>query len=66
MGSNLLPKDAVLVFSVGGGNAEKNVSPNIVEALKYAKEVGAKIIGVVGRDGDIPLRSPMHALLCRW
>ena len=41
----------VLVFSVGGGNAEKNVSANIVEALKLAKTVGAKVIGVVGRDG---------------
>lgn len=51
LGSNLLDKDAVLVFSVGGGSTEKNVSQNIVEALKYAKEVGAKILGVVGRDG---------------
>jgi D-sedoheptulose 7-phosphate isomerase len=40
-----------LVFSVGGGNAEKNISANIVEALKVAKSAGAKIIGVVGRDG---------------
>lgn len=44
-------KDAVLVFSVGGGNAEKNISANIVEALKLAKSVGARIMGVVGRDG---------------
>ena len=51
LGSNLSSKDAVLVFSVGGGNLEKNISPNIVEALKFAKHVGAKIIGVVGRDG---------------
>jgi D-sedoheptulose 7-phosphate isomerase len=51
LGSNLTKKDAVMVFSVGGGNAEKNVSANIVEALKLAKEVGAKIVGVVGRDG---------------
>ena len=49
--SRLLPKDAVFVFSVGGGNMEKNISPNLVEALKYAKAVGAKITGVVGRDG---------------
>ena len=41
----------VFVFSVGGGNAEKNISNNLVQALKCAKEVGAKIIGVVGRDG---------------
>jgi D-sedoheptulose 7-phosphate isomerase len=51
IGSNLTNKDAVLVFSVGGGNAEKNISMNIVEALKYAKGIGAKILGVVGRDG---------------
>lgn len=51
LGSNLGWKDAVLVFSVGGGNLEKNVSANIVEALKLAKEVNAKILGVVGRDG---------------
>lgn len=51
LGSNLSAKDAVLVFSVGGGNLEKNVSSNIVEALKYAKQVGARVLGVVGRDG---------------
>jgi Phosphoheptose isomerase len=39
------------VFSVGGGNLEKNISPNLVEALKYAKTVGSAITGVVGRDG---------------
>jgi len=49
--SKLKPQDAVFVFSVGGGNLEKNISPNLVEALKYASAVGAKIIGVVGRDG---------------
>jgi D-sedoheptulose 7-phosphate isomerase len=51
VGSNLNAKDAVMVFSVGGGNLEKNVSPNIVEALKLAKSVGAKVVGIVGRDG---------------
>ena len=50
-GSRLTAKDCIFVFSVGGGNAEKNVSVNLVNALKYAKEKGAKIIGVVGRDG---------------
>lgn len=45
------PKDAVLVFSVGGGNLEKNVSPNIVAGLKEAKARGLKIFGIVGRDG---------------
>jgi len=49
--SKLNPKDAVFIFSVGGGTLEKNISPNLVNALKYAKQVGAKITGVVGRDG---------------
>jgi D-sedoheptulose 7-phosphate isomerase len=49
--SKLNPRDAVFIFSVGGGNLEKNISPNLVNALKYAKQVGAKITGVVGRDG---------------
>src|SRR5258708_7691197 len=49
--SKLHERDAVLVFSVGGGDVERNVSPNLVAALKLAKSVGAKIIGVVGRDG---------------
>lgn len=49
--SRLSQKDAVLIFSVGGGNMEKNVSPNIVSALKLAKEVGASIYGIVGKDG---------------
>ena len=50
-GSRIRTDDVVMVFSVGGGNAEKNISANIVEALKLAKSVGAKVIGVVGRDG---------------
>jgi D-sedoheptulose 7-phosphate isomerase len=49
--SKLKPKDALFIFSVGGGNLEKNISPNLVEAIKYAKSVGAKVTGVVGRDG---------------
>src|SRR5689334_909699 len=49
--SRLTGNDAVLVFSVGGGNVEKNVSPNLVAALQHAKSVGATICGVVGRDG---------------
>lgn len=44
-------KDALLVFSVGGGNLEKNVSPNLVSAIQVAKERGAKVFGIVGRDG---------------
>jgi len=50
-GSRIGAEDAVLVFSVGGGNAEKNVSTNIVAALDTAKSVGASIFGIVGRDG---------------
>jgi D-sedoheptulose 7-phosphate isomerase len=50
-GSRLSKKDGVLVLSVGGGNVEKNVSPNLVRALQYAQEVGATITGIVGRDG---------------
>jgi D-sedoheptulose 7-phosphate isomerase len=49
--SRLSPKDCIFVFSVGGGNLEKNVSPNLVLALQYAKKIGAKVAGVVGRDG---------------
>lgn len=49
--SKLTTKDAIFIFSVGGGNLDKNISPNLVEALKYAKTIGAKITGVVGRDG---------------
>jgi D-sedoheptulose 7-phosphate isomerase len=49
--SNLEAKDALFVLSVGGGSLEKNISPNLVEALKYAKSIGTKVVGVVGRDG---------------
>jgi len=49
--SRLRAEDMLLIFSVGGGNLEKQVSPNLVEALKYARSVGAKIGGIVGRDG---------------
>ncbi|OGS47590.1 MAG: sugar isomerase, partial [Elusimicrobia bacterium RIFOXYB2_FULL_62_6] len=48
-GSRLSPKDAVLVFSVGGGNEAKNISVNLVNAMRYAKKRGARIIGIVGR-----------------
>lgn len=49
--SKLNTKDALFILSVGGGDLEKNISPNLVEALKYAKTVGSKITGIVGRDG---------------
>ena len=58
--SRLQPRDAVLVFSVGGGSVQPNVSPNIVAALDYAKSVGATIIGVVGRDGGHTARVAEH------
>jgi D-sedoheptulose 7-phosphate isomerase len=44
-------KDAILIFSVGGGNLERNVSPNLVAAIKEAKARGLKVFGIVGRDG---------------
>jgi len=50
-GSHLKATDMICVLSVGGGNLEKNVSPNLVSALQYAHDTGAKIIGIVGRDG---------------
>ncbi|MDP2972804.1 MAG: SIS domain-containing protein [Deltaproteobacteria bacterium] len=50
-GSKLNSRDAIFVLSVGGGNSEKNVSVNLIRALDYAKGVGAKIFGIVGRDG---------------
>ena len=49
--SRLGASDALLIFSVGGGNREKNVSPNLVRALELAKQVDAKVFGVVGKDG---------------
>ena len=69
--SRLRPEDCVLVFSVGGGNLEKNVSPNLVLAMQYARSVGAKIAAIVGRDGGyaaqvadacvvIPTPNPVH------
>jgi D-sedoheptulose 7-phosphate isomerase len=69
--SRLRADDLVLVFSVGGGNVAKNISPNLVAALQYAKSVGARVIGAVGRDGGhtaqvadacviIPTVNPAH------
>lgn len=70
-GSRLSAKDGLLIFSVGGGNLEKNVSPNLVSAIQLAKKVGALILGVVGRDGGytakeatacviVPTVNPQH------
>ncbi len=50
-GSRLTSKDGILVFSVGGGSREKNISVNLVNALEYARQTGASTVGIVGRDG---------------
>lgn len=55
--SRLGPDDAVLVFSVGGGDAERNISPNLVRALELAHQVGASVYGIVGRDGGSTARA---------
>jgi D-sedoheptulose 7-phosphate isomerase len=49
--SKLSKEDLLFILSVGGGSLEKNISPNLVEAIKYGKRVGSKIVGIVGRDG---------------
>ncbi len=70
-GSRLESRDALLVFSVGGGNREKNVSANLVAALDYGRSVGSTIVGIVGRDGGytakvaeaavvVPTVNPVH------
>jgi D-sedoheptulose 7-phosphate isomerase len=56
-GSRLKKGDALLIFSVGGGNREKNVSVNLVRAIELAKEVGASVYGIVGRDGGFTKQS---------
>jgi D-sedoheptulose 7-phosphate isomerase len=69
--SRLRADDTILIFSVGGGNLEKQVSPNLVAALQFARHTGCKIIGIVGRDGGftatvadacvlIPTVNPLH------
>jgi len=55
-GSRLNAQDGLLIFSVGGGNVEKSVSPNLVIAVQLAKQIGASVIGVVGRDGGFTAR----------
>jgi len=61
--SRLSEKDGVFVFSVGGGDLERNVSPNIVRALELAKKRGAKIFGVVGRDGGYTRKVGDHVVV---
>jgi D-sedoheptulose 7-phosphate isomerase len=69
--SRLAARDVLLILSVGGGNLEKNVSPNLVAALQAARQIGAKIVGIVGRDGGytkqvadacvlVPTVNPVH------
>ena len=69
--SHLRPEDTVFVLSVGGGDIEKNVSPNLVNALRYSRGIGAKIIGIVGRSTGytaqvadacviVPVTNPAH------
>lgn len=55
-GSRMTSRDLVFVLSVGGGNLEKNVSPNLVQAVKYAREIGTPVCGIVGRDGGYTAR----------
>lgn len=55
--SRLRPADSLLVFSVGGGNLQQNVSPNLVAAIQYAKTIGATVTGIVGRDGGFTAQS---------
>ena len=55
-GSRLNGRDGLLIFSVGGGNLERNVSPNLVSAVQLAKATGASVIGIVGRDGGYTAR----------
>ena len=56
-GSRLNKNDAVMVFSVGGGDLEKNISPNLVRAVQHAREVGATVLGIVGRNGGYTARA---------
>ena len=56
-------KDTLLILSVGGGNLELNVSPNLVSAVRYGKSVGASVIGIVGRDGGYTAQVADSAIL---
>jgi D-sedoheptulose 7-phosphate isomerase len=62
-GSRLDARDGVFVFSVGGGDEHRNVSPNLVHALRHAQNVGAAIFGVVGRDGGYTARAAQHCIV---
>ena len=62
-GSRLQARDGLLIFSVGGGNLEKNVSPNLVAAIQLARQVGATVVGVVGRDGGYTAKAANVCIL---
>ena len=62
-GSRLSERDAVFVFSVGGGDEARNVSPNLVQAVQYAQSIGAGVFGVVGRDGGYTARVAQHCIV---
>jgi D-sedoheptulose 7-phosphate isomerase len=62
-GSRLNGKDCVMILSVGGGNLERNVSANLVQAVEYANEIGAISIGIVGRDGGYTRRHATASIL---
>jgi D-sedoheptulose 7-phosphate isomerase len=61
--SRLSSGDALFVMSVGGGNLEKNISPNLVRALQHAKVVGAQVFGIVGRDGGYTAKVGDHVVI---
>ena len=62
-GSRINAKDGLLIFSVGGGNLEKNVSPNLVSAIQVAKHAGASVIGIVGRDGGYTAQAATECVI---
>lgn len=61
--SRLSSRDGLLVFSVGGGSTERNISPNLVNAVAFAKEKGATIVGIVGKDGGYTAREADAAII---
>lgn len=62
-GSRLADKDAILVLSVGGGNADKNISVSLIKAVDYAKSVNAKVLGIIGRDGGYAAKNADACLI---
>ena len=62
-GSRFTKRDALLIFSVGGGDRDQNISPNLVKAIELAQAVGARVFGIVGRDGGATLRAAEACVL---